>query len=105
MGQYAEDIINGYCNSLGDYTAEYNVKYNRYTHYKLTLAERNINAVRKELATLIKYKIKSNPMTNQNVLVDQARHKINLKYGKGWRERGLCVNSDNQWKPLNESPL
>lgn len=102
MGQYAEDIIDNYCDSLGDYTAEYNMPKQRFRHYKLTSAEKNIATVRKELAILIKGKIKSNPDINQNVLVDQARSEINIKYGKGWRERGLCVNSANQWKPLSE---
>jgi len=41
MGQYAEDIIDNYCDSLGDYIAEYNVKRNRYAHYKLTPSEIN----------------------------------------------------------------
>ena len=105
MGQYAEDIIDHYCDSLGDYTAEYNVPKQQFRHYKLTPAERNINAVRKELAILIKAKIKANPDIKQTILVGQARHEINLKYGSSWKERGLVVNSDNQWKPLNQYPL
>jgi len=71
----------------------------------LNPAERNINDVRKELAILINQKIKSNPDIKQTILVGQARHDINLKYGSSWRERGLVSNGDNQWKPLNEYPL
>jgi len=37
----------------------------------------------------------------------EARRLMNIKYGKGWRERGLVSNSDNQWtvedlKPFNK---
>lgn len=101
MGQYAEDIIDHYCDSSGDYTAEYNAPRQRFRHFKLTPAERNINAVRKELAILIKQRIKDNTPN----AVGGARQLINLKYGKGWRECGLGINSDDQWKPLNQYPL
>jgi len=115
MGQYAEDIIDNCCDSFGDYTYKSNYgprgnkhpngKYRKTAFIHLTPVEKNIAAVRKELAILIKAKIKANPTANQNILVEQARSEINLKYGKGWRERGLVVNSDNQWKPLNQYPL
>ena len=29
--------------------------------------------------------------------VKSGLKKANQKYGKGWRERGLVSNSDNQW--------
>jgi hypothetical protein len=29
--------------------------------------------------------------------IGEARKQMNLKYGKGWRERGLVSNSDDQW--------
>ena len=102
MGQYAEDVIDGFCDFLGDYTTKYNAPKQKFKHYKLTPAEKNIAAVRKELAILIKTKIKANPDANANILVNDARSEINAKYGKGWRERGLCVNSDNQWRDLSE---
>lgn len=96
MGEYADDIIDKFCDQSGDYTYKYNQK--NYKYYPESQAEKNIRLVRKELAILIKqYKqqgIKS--------AVETARKDINLKYGKGWRERGLCVNDEDQWKPLNE---
>jgi len=101
VGQYANDIIEGYCDYSGDYTACDNITRLKQRHYKLTQAERNINAVRKELAILIKQRIR----TNTSNAVGGARQLINIKYGKGWRERGLCVNSENQWKLLNQYPL
>jgi hypothetical protein len=56
---------------------------------KDSLAELKIKKIRKELALLIKQKIKNNPKKNENFLVNEARKEINLKYGKGWREKGL----------------
>lgn len=103
MGQYAEDIIDGTCDWSGDYTYKDNQKEHKY--YPETQAEKDIRRIRKELATLIKNKIADNPNTNENVLVNEARREINQKYGKGWRERGLISNSDNQWRPLNEYPI
>lgn len=103
MGQYAEDIIDGTCDWSGDYTYKDNQK--PYKHYPETQAEKNIRVVRKELAILIQDKIANNPNTNKNVLVDEARREINLKYGKGWRERGLIANDDDQWLPLDQYPI
>ena len=57
MGQYAEDIINGICDSMGDYTYKDNVKYR---YYHKSPAEKNISLVRKELAILIKTKQSKN---------------------------------------------
>lgn len=96
MGQYAEDIINGMCDESGDYTYNHNVKYS--CKFKDTPSEAKIRKVRKELAILIKkFKNKNIPQP-----VGNARKYINTKYGKGWRERGLCVNDEDQWKPLSE---
>lgn len=61
-------------------------------------AEAKIRLVRKELAILIKSKQKQGIKN----AVGSSRQEINLKYGKGWRERGLIVNSDNQWKELSK---
>lgn len=99
MGEYAEDIINGLCDSSGDYTYRDNSR--KHKHYPETKAEKSIRAVRKELAILIKSKIDN----GESQPVESARKEINLKYGKGWRERGLCVNDDDQWLPLDQYPL
>ncbi len=97
MGQYAEDIIDGTCNWQGDYTYKYNTK-----GYKErdTPAEKKINKVRRELRNLIK-KFESQGIPEP---LNNARKYINLKYGKGWRERGLVVNDEDQWKSLSEYP-
>jgi len=47
-----------------------------------------IASIRKEIAILV---------NEQGVGIGEARKQMNLKYGKGWRERGLVSNSDNQW--------
>ena len=96
MGQCAEDIINGDCNWQGDYTKT-NTAIPRNYSQKETTAELNIRKVRKELAMLIK-EYESNGTINP---VNTARKHINIKYGRGWRERGLISNGE-QWKPLNE---
>lgn len=103
MGQYAEDIIDGACDWSGDYTYKDNREEHKY--YPETQAEKNIRVVRKELAILIQDKIANNPNTNKNVLVDNARKEINLKYGKGWRERGLIANDEDQWLSLDQYPI
>jgi len=66
--------------------------------YKETQAEKNIRTVRKELAILIEKNRKDNIINP----VQTAREDINKKYGKGWRERGLISNSDDQWKDMSE---
>jgi hypothetical protein len=96
MGQYAEDIIDDNCDYQGDYSHEYNAQYKG--KYKDEPWEANIRKVRKELAILIK-RFKAEDRLNP---VNNARKYINLKYGIGWRERGFCSNSDDQWKPLSE---
>lgn len=96
MGQYAEDIIDRNC----DYTGDYSYKYNNKNSFKckLSQAEKYIKTVRKELAILVKQK----ESEGDKQALNNARKEINLKYGRGWRERGLISNSTNQWKPLNE---
>ncbi len=96
MGQYAEDILNGFCDESGNYTYRYNVT--KYKHQSESQAEKNIRRVRKELAILIK-KLKSEGIIDP---VNSARNYVNFKYGKGWRERGLVSNSNNQWKSFDE---
>lgn len=99
MGQYADDIIEGRCDSSGDYTYKCNKKYSG--KHKDTLREANVRKVRQELAILIKLKLKEYPETNQNEIVGKCRKYINLKYGKGWRERGIAVNDPIQWAELH----
>lgn len=68
---------------------------------KDTPSEAKIREVRKELAKLIKQKLKEYPNKSENLLVNTCRTYINVKYGKGWRERGLITNDENQWKELS----
>ncbi|NLZ72491.1 MAG: hypothetical protein GX905_01520 [Bacteroidales bacterium] len=99
MGQYADDIIGGHCDSFGDYF--YRCDQRGYKWVPETLAEKNIRKVRKELAILIQSKKDS----GDPQAVENARREINLKYGKGWRERGLIANDENQWLPLDQYPI
>ena len=99
MGQYADDIIDGFCDNSGDYTYKDNIR--KYKHSPETKAEKNIRLVRKELAILIKNKMKEFPKSNNNLITDICRKFINFKYGCGWRERGLVVNNSDQWKELS----
>jgi hypothetical protein len=49
--------------------------------------QKSTKAIRKELAILIKEKLKVCTSKKQkNVAVETAIQEINLKYGKGWRE-------------------
>jgi hypothetical protein len=63
--------------------------------YKRTLAEKKIASIRKEIAILV---------NEQGVEIGEARKQMNLKYGKGWRQRGLVSNSDNQWPTEDLQP-
>lgn len=99
MGQYADDIIEGNCDQFGDYSHEYTQRSHKKTPD--TPAEKNIRKVRKELAILIQSKKDS----GDSQAVENARREINLKYGKGWRERGLITNDKNQWLPLDQYPI
>jgi hypothetical protein len=57
-------------------------------NYEITASENKIALIRKEIAILV---------NEQGVSIRNARKQMNIKYGKGWRERGLVSNSDNQW--------
>lgn len=49
--------------------------------------QKSTKEIRKELAILIKEKLKlCTTEKEENVAVGTARQEINLKYGKGWRE-------------------
>ena len=82
MGDIAEQLIDE--EMFGSSERYYTPKDN----YKKTPAEKKIASIRKEIAILI---------NDQGVGVGEARKQINVKYGKGWRERGLISNSSNQW--------
>ena len=100
MGEIADSIING---EFDMYTGEYlgepcgyprtkNNKKQKKQYYKtvyvhLTPSEKKIASIRKEIAILV----------SKGTSIEDARRQINEKYGKGWRERGLISNSDNQW--------
>jgi len=96
MGQYADDVIDGNCDWQGDYTYKDNSTYKG--KYKDEPWEANVRKVRIELAILIK----SFTEQNKPQPLNNARKYINLKYGKGWRERGCVSNSEDQWLPLSE---
>lgn len=81
MGDIAEQLIDE--EMFGSSERYYTTKGN----YKRTPAEKKIASIRKEIAINIK----------NGMEVEEARRQANLKYGKGWRERGLVSNSDNQW--------
>lgn len=72
----------------------YKSKKTAYIH--LTPSEKKIASIRKEIAMLI---------NEQGVDVQEARKQMNLKYGKGWRERGLCVNDNDQWTEEELAPF
>lgn len=59
-----------------------------------TPAEKKIASIRKEIALDIK----------SGTSVGKARQKANLKYGKGWRERGLSRDGE-QWTQEDLAPF
>lgn len=103
MGEIADMMLEGI---LDEQTGEYlgnAVGYPRTKvkgHYntiktKETPSEKKIRSIRKELAIMF---------INHNIPIQEARKNINLKYGKGWRERGLVSNSNNQWSEEELKP-
>ena len=100
MEQYVDDINDGVCDWSGDYSYKQNYKIVSHNP-KDTQAEKNIRLVRRELAILIKSKISKREPSP----VSRARKENNIKYGKGWRERGLVSNSKDQWLPLEQYPI
>jgi len=89
MGDIAEQLI--YEETFGSSKRYYTPKGN----YKRTPAEKKIASIRKEIAILV---------NEQGVGIGEARKQMNIKYGKGWRERGLVSNSDNQWSTEDLQP-
>ena len=88
MGDIAEQLIDE--EMFGSSERYYTPKGN----YKRTPAEKKIASIRKEIAINIK----------NGIGVQEARKQANLKYGKGWRERGLVSNSDDQWSAEDLQP-
>jgi len=82
MGNIAEQIID---EEMFNNETQVQIFKIRYTQ---TPAEKKIASIRKEIALLV---------NEQGVEIGDARKQMNIKYGKGWRERGLVSNSDNQW--------
>ena len=80
MGEIAEWLIE---QEMFGYKEDYNGN----VRSKRTPAEKKIASIRKEIAINVK----------DGISLDEARRNANIKYGKGWRERGLISNSDNQW--------
>lgn len=96
MGEIAEMILDGILDEqTGEYIGEgvgyprtrVKGQYNTIKHTR-SPSERKIASIRKEIAILVK---------EQGVTIEKARQMMNEKYGKGWRERGLVSNSDDQW--------
>lgn len=85
MGDIADYLVEqemfGYDN---DYRNKLILKNNK---KKLTTVEKQIASIRKEIAI----------DAASGTPIQEARRKANLKYGKGWRERGIVVNSEDQW--------
>lgn len=88
MGDIADQLIDE--QMFGSSERYYTPKGN----WERTPAEKKIASIRKEIAINIK----------NGMQVDEARRQANLKYGKGWRERGLIANSDNQWTEEDLQP-
>lgn len=94
MGDIADSIINGeFDEQTGEYIGEpcgYPRTLGRrdYIQYKESPEEKEIRRIRKELAILINIK-KLSCITDKEInnAISIARQEINIKYGKGWREK------------------
>ena len=100
MADIAEQLINdimfGEYDEIGEcfqsnYSPRGNKKpkglYRKTAYIHLTPSQRKIASIRKEIAIAV----------NEGIDIQEARKQANLKYGKGWRERGLISNSPDQW--------
>jgi len=84
MGEYADQLVDQEM-----FGSNYNENHpKRKAWFNRTPAEMKIASIRKEIAILV---------NDKGVSLEEARKQMNTKYGKGWRERGLTKNSDNQW--------
>ena len=92
MGDIAEQLID---EEMFGESAEYKPRgnkkhkglYRKTAYIHLTPSQRKIASIRKEIAIAV----------NEGIGIQEARKQANLKYGKGWRERGLTVSYSNQW--------
>lgn len=90
MGQYADDLID---NGWYDHDDCFENEINNDESPSVKKARARIESVRKELKVLLeKKKAEGDPN-----FLNNARKEINLKYGKGWRGRGLVANDSDQW--------
>lgn len=117
MGEIADSMINGefdfYSGEYLDgespgYPRTYKKGKIRPVYEEDTPAEKKIRSIRKELAILIKKKqqeCETEKQKKSHAIILSARQEINKKYGKGWRERGLHANSDNQWTEEELKPF
>lgn len=90
MGDYAEELID--IEMFGCSERYYTPKGN----WKRTPAEKKIASIRKEIAIMV---------NEQGIEIGEARKQMNIKYGHGWRERGLSVNGDEQWTEEELKPF
>lgn len=88
MGEIAEQLIDDEMFGSEKY-------YTQGNNPKRTPSEKKIASIRKEIAISIK----------NGTDVQEARKNANLKYGKGWRERGLVSNSPDQWTKEDLKPF
>lgn len=104
MGDIADWMIDGIFNM---YTGEYIGKAIRYprsindNNCSCIKEDKRVKKVRKELALLIKSKKAEYPEYKENLVVNLCRKFINLKYGRGWRERGIVSNSEDRWNDFD----
>jgi len=90
MGDNADDIING---DVDEQTGEWLGGGEGFPRtmmrgfYNSPQYSKRTKVIRKELAILIKETKFTNPDKNENVIVNECRQTINIKYGKGWREQ------------------
>jgi hypothetical protein len=86
MGDIAEQLINDIM--FGEYDEIGECFQSKKSIWKKrTPSEAKIASIRKEIAIAV----------SEGIDIQEARKQANLKYGKGWRERGLISNSPDQW--------
>ena len=112
MGDIADSMIDGQFDYItGEYIGD-PVGYPRriaqesYFSGRKTPSEKKIASIRKEIYLLVQEKCKFYTTdAEKNRALDEARREMNLKYGKGWRERGLISNDENQWTEEELAPF
>ena len=87
MGDIAEQLIEQEMFGYDEFEYKNHKPKYRGGFIERTPSEKKIASIRKEIAINV-----------QNGMdIQEARKNANIKYGKGWRERGLVVNNENQW--------